>query len=65
MHTVLTNNFNTDPNRLTQIIVNLVNNAIKFTSEGSVTIKAKYEGLRLARIMVIDTGIGIKEEEKK
>jgi two-component system sensor kinase len=52
-----------DPNRLRQVIVNLLGNAIKFTAEGEVSIHA---GLRshshqesLLRITVRDTGIGI------
>jgi len=51
-----------DENRLQQILLNLVGNAIKFTPEGSVTIKALVEGDWLA-ISVTDTGIGIRQEE--
>ena len=51
-----------DRNRLHQVISNFVNNAAKFTSEG--TIKVGYEQLDDSRIRfyVSDTGIGIKEE---
>ena len=51
-----------DRNRLHQVISNFVNNAAKFTSEG--TIKVGYEQLEDSRIRfyVSDTGIGIKEE---
>lgn len=51
-----------DPTRLTQILINLCSNAIKFTAEGSVTIcvlpdpTAPQQRLRFE---VIDTGIGI------
>jgi len=56
---------NGDPTRLRQVITNLVGNAIKFTSEGSITIhvtfveRATKWNLYLA---VADTGIGIPEE---
>ncbi|MBX9187572.1 GAF domain-containing protein [Bacteroides sp. K03] len=51
-----------DRNRLHQVISNFVNNAAKFTSEG--TIKVGYEQLEDSRIRfyVSDTGIGIEEE---
>ncbi len=55
-----------DPARLRQIISNLVSNAVKFTHDGSVTVKVEgigadgAEGLRLA---VSDTGIGIPDEK--
>jgi len=48
-----------DPTRLTQCIVNLLNNAIKFTPEGgTITLRVRREGAR-ARVEVEDTGIGI------
>lgn len=53
-----------DPTRLRQVISNLISNAIKFTSAGSVTMKmALYsqEGRDRLRIDVRDTGIGIDE----
>ncbi|WP_324719832.1 hybrid sensor histidine kinase/response regulator [Salinimicrobium sp. HB62] len=58
----------TDPFRIKQILINLVNNACKFTPEGSVEVRA---WLRLARnnpvlcIEVKDTGIGISKEQKE
>ncbi|WP_455585626.1 ATP-binding protein [Bacteroides sp.] len=53
-----------DRNRLHQVISNFVNNAVKFTSQGS--IKIGYEQLRDNRIRfyVSDTGIGIEEEHR-
>ncbi|MHC5114574.1 MAG: PAS domain S-box protein [Planctomycetota bacterium] len=52
----------TDPVRLKQILTNLVSNAIKFTNEGSVTLRLFAEADEL-RFQVIDTGIGIAAEE--
>ena len=55
-----------DPLRLQQILNNLVSNAIKFTSRGSVVIDAELAGRRdgndLVKISVADTGIGISAE---
>ncbi len=60
-----------DSGRLTQILINLVGNAVKFTSEGSVRITADFDGSvdrgpeRLLRVKfsVTDTGIGIPPEK--
>jgi signal transduction histidine kinase/ligand-binding sensor domain-containing protein/CheY-like chemotaxis protein len=56
-----------DPVRLRQIIINLVGNAIKFTSRGEVTLRVKYQtddtsGARL-HFIVRDTGVGIPREK--
>lgn len=51
--------------RLRQIVVNLVGNAVKFTDQGGVTIKADFverEGREFLRVDVADTGIGIAPE---
>jgi signal transduction histidine kinase/ActR/RegA family two-component response regulator len=50
-----------DPQRIRQIILNLMSNAIKFTETGSVTLQARVEGEKV-RIAIIDTGIGIPEK---
>lgn len=54
----------TDPVRFKQILINLCNNAIKFTKEGSVTIKVscKQDEQKLV-VKVIDTGIGLDKEQ--
>jgi signal transduction histidine kinase len=52
-----------DKKRLTQILLNLVSNACKFTEEGSVLITAKHEKDELL-ITVKDTGQGIAEEDR-
>jgi len=51
----------TDPNRLKQVLVNLIGNAIKFTSKGHVKLICKPQTSQLLEISVEDTGIGIKE----
>lgn len=53
-----------DKKRMTQVITNLINNAIKFTNEGSITLK--YElGKEEFKCWVCDTGSGIAEEQQK
>ena len=56
-----------DPGRLRQILVNLIGNAIKFTSVGEVVIEAvtEYEtdGQVAVRFNIRDTGIGIPEDK--
>ena len=49
-----------DQIRINQVLVNLLNNAIKFTTEGSIEIGFEPEGDRL-KFYVKDTGIGIEE----
>jgi signal transduction histidine kinase/FixJ family two-component response regulator len=53
-----------DPDRLRQILMNLVGNAIKFTEVGSVQVAARWESRDASQIIidVIDTGIGIDRE---
>jgi signal transduction histidine kinase len=58
-----------DPRRVEQVLLNLLNNAIKFTERGAVTLAAEIvpDALRTPhsaiRISVADTGIGIKPED--
>jgi len=56
-----------DPNRIRQVLINLINNAIKFTEEGSVTIVAEQlqqdQDRYLLRFSVYDTGIGMTKEQ--
>jgi PAS domain S-box-containing protein len=57
-----------DALRLRQVLLNLVSNAIKFTEDGSVTVRveqvAEEEDLATLKFLVIDTGIGIAEEKQ-
>ena len=52
---------NTDPDRLRQIVLNLLSNAAKFTDEGRVDVSAWSEGDRVF-VSVSDTGMGIPDE---
>ncbi len=54
----------TDHRRLKQILINLVGNALKFTSRGEVVVRAvpDDEGERAVAIEVVDTGVGIPVE---
>ena len=56
----------TDKMRLEQILKNLISNAIKFTSEGSVTLEIKKDSAddKTVSFMVKDTGIGIPVEKQ-
>ncbi len=56
-----------DPNRLTQILSNLISNAIKFTEQGSVKVSLQADALDDEQmafcVTVKDTGIGIRPED--
>ena len=48
-----------DPTRLRQILFNLLNNALKFTEQGSIHVAARPVGERMVEISVVDTGVGV------
>ena len=50
-----------DPQRIRQILFNLIGNAVKFTSKGSITVRASYEEGTFV-LSVADTGCGISPE---
>jgi signal transduction histidine kinase/ligand-binding sensor domain-containing protein len=54
-----------DPARLRQVLVNLIDNAIKFTSNGGITLSVEPYGAALIHFTVRDTGIGIPEGKRK
>lgn len=58
-----------DENRLTQILINLLNNSIKFTPNGKITLTVKSEELQDGKVKlsysVEDTGIGIPKSKLK
>ena len=58
-----------DPTRLTQVLLNLLNNAIKFTEKGSVGLICSLEDLTerqlVVRFVIEDTGIGIEESRQQ
>ncbi|MDR6538709.1 hybrid sensor histidine kinase/response regulator [Variovorax soli] len=55
----------TDADQLIRIVGNLVNNAIKFTTHGGVTLSAEAAGDGRVRVRVSDTGPGIPESERE
>ncbi len=65
--TPLPSSIQSDPIRLRQILVNLVGNAIKFTENGGVTLRAALDSANPARpllnLTIEDTGIGLTSEQ--
>ncbi|QBF83720.1 PAS domain S-box protein [Shewanella maritima] len=63
------NNLIGDPLRLGQVLINLCNNAVKFTHSGQVMIKVRVEQQRAGhvclRFEIQDTGIGLSEEQQQ
>ncbi|KRX07233.1 Signal transduction histidine kinase, homodimeric domain [Pseudocohnilembus persalinus] len=57
-----------DKLRLKQIIMNLITNAIKFTEQGSISLRIKFftrDQVELLKVCVIDTGIGIDKQKQE
>jgi signal transduction histidine kinase/DNA-binding response OmpR family regulator len=55
----------TDPVRIKQVLLNITNNAVKFTNDGSVTIRVAYmRDQQQLHIEVADTGIGLSLEQQ-
>jgi signal transduction histidine kinase len=52
-----------DAGKIREVISNLIDNALKYTEKGSVTVKMEQVGDEKIRVSVKDTGIGIKKED--
>lgn len=67
--TKIPNNLIGDPTKLSQIILNLINNSLKFTENGSVTLITKLISLENKNAVIYfevkDTGIGIPEDKQE
>lgn len=69
VHHSIPNTLKGDPNRLRQVLLNLANNAVKFTDEGEVTITA--QTIEMApthcrvQFAIQDTGVGIDDVQKE
>lgn len=53
-----------DPERIKQVLVNLIGNSIKYTEKGSVKVSAEYKN-QMVEIRIIDTGIGMSAEDQQ
>jgi two-component system phosphate regulon sensor histidine kinase PhoR len=51
-----------DPNKMSQVFINIIKNAISYTDEGSITIHGHHEQGRY-KLDITDTGIGIEEDD--
>ena len=51
-----------DRDRIIQVLTNLINNAVKFTEKGAITVDAYKEG-NVIHVSVKDTGLGIRKED--
>ena len=56
---------NSDGNKITQVLINLIGNAIKFTNEGFVQLTINLLPNNILEFKVDDTGIGISDKDKK
>jgi signal transduction histidine kinase/CheY-like chemotaxis protein len=56
-----------DAEKLRQVLINLIGNAIKFTEQGTVTVRVRIDAItrQATRIDVIDTGIGIARDKQE
>lgn len=56
---------NTDRGRIVQILINLLGNAVKFTDKGKVELALSVTESKMLKFSVIDSGIGIPEDQQK
>lgn len=52
-----------DKDRLIQVVINLISNAVKFTDRGSITCRVKQDGQSIM-VSVVDQGVGISESDQ-
>ena len=69
LSTTISQGFILDEKRLRQVLLNLLNNAIKFTDRGSVTFQVDIEPINESQIklhfQIIDTGIGLSPQQQE
>lgn len=53
-----------DPRRVEQILLNLLQNAVKFTEQGDIQLKVSSAGPDQVLLEVVDTGIGIRDDDQ-
>jgi signal transduction histidine kinase len=53
-----------DTNRLIQVFVNLIGNSVKFTDKGEIRVEISKKGRLFVQCDVIDTGVGISEDDR-
>ena len=56
-------NFKFDSDKITQVMINIVGNAVKFTDKGEITISTSLEDEKTVKVSVKDTGIGIMKND--
>ena len=54
-----------DPNKLMQVFVNLIGNAIKFTEKGFISVRIYSKSKKTIQCEVTDTGIGVSDEDRR
>ncbi|MFH1285017.1 MAG: ATP-binding protein, partial [Candidatus Micrarchaeota archaeon] len=54
-----------DVARVSQVLINLISNAIKYTESGGITVKVSRHKRSFIKVDVIDTGVGIPQEDLK
>lgn len=56
---------NNDRDKITQVLINLLGNAVKFTQKGTILLNASLKEGNILRFEVADTGIGMSSEDQK
>lgn len=55
---------NIDAPKITEVVINLIDNSIKYTPQGSIRVSLEKVGRR-ARVTIVDTGVGMTEKTKQ